>query len=147
MNATVEEMIVAIRDSSLDTKIYVGCDSKINRRKNRVTYATVVVLHWHGNQGGHILSQVETERVYGDARKPKARLMNELYRAVGLAGQLMDVVGDREFELHLDFNTDPRHKSNVCIKEATGYVLGMGMEPVFKPHAWAATSAGDRLAG
>jgi predicted RNase H-related nuclease YkuK (DUF458 family) len=147
MNATVEEMVDAIRSSSMDSKIYVGCDSKINRRKNRVTYAVVVVIHIHGNQGGHILSQIDNEHVYGDARKPKARLMGELYRAVGLAGQLMDAVGDREFELHLDFNTDPRHRSNICIKEATGYVLGMGMTPVYKPYSWAATSAADRLAG
>lgn len=147
MNATVEEMIDAIRSSSADTSIYVGCDSKINRRKNRVTYATVVVLHWDGNHGGHILSQVETESVFGDARKPKARLMKELYRAVGLASQLMDAVEDRPFELHLDFNVDPRYKSNICIKEATGYVLAMDMTPVFKPHAWAASSASDRLAG
>lgn len=138
----------AIRNSSKSTKVYVGCDSKINRRKNRVTYAVVVVLHWNGNNGGHILSQVETERVYGDAKKPKARLMNELYRAVALAGEVMEAVGDRDFELHLDFNTDERYKSNICVKEAAGFVLGMGLgEAVFKPHSWASTCAADRLAG
>lgn len=146
MDATIEEIREAIRNSSPETCIYVGCDSQINRRRNKVTYATVVILHWDGCRGGHILSQVETERVYGDERKPKARLMNELYRAVGLASEIMDAVGDRHFELHLDFNTDPRYKSNICLKEATGFVLGMGMgEPVFKPYSWAATSAADKL--
>jgi len=146
MNATIEEMKQAIRESSKTSKIYVGCDSQINRRKNKVTYAIVVVIHWDGKHGGHILSQIETERVYGEAKKPAARLRGELYRVTELALKLVEDVGDRDFELHFDFNQNPLHKSEVCVKEAAGYVMGLGLGPaVFKPDSWASTSAADRL--
>ena len=63
-----------------------------------------------------------------------------------LANEILDVVGDRHLEIHLDLNTDPNHKSNVALREATGLVFGMiGIEPKVKHESWAASTAADRL--
>jgi predicted RNase H-related nuclease YkuK (DUF458 family) len=74
------------------------------------------------------------------------RLVNEAYKAVDIASQIMDVVGDRHFELHLDLNSNPKYKSNTAVKEALGYVIGvLGFDAKLKPYAWASSTAADRL--
>ena len=51
-----------------------------------------------------------------------------------------------ELEVHADINTDPNFQSNVALKEAMGYILGMGFVFKAKPHAFASSScAGDGL--
>jgi predicted RNase H-related nuclease YkuK (DUF458 family) len=146
MNATVEEIQDAIRKSSPSTKIYVGCDSKIVMRGKRARFATVVVLHLDGRHGGKLFSIIDEEPIYGSPRTPKMRLLTEAYKAIDIASKIAEVVGDRHFEVHLDFNLSDQHKSNVAVKEATAYVLGtIGIQPKFKPHAFAASTAADKL--
>lgn len=72
--------------------------------------------------------------------------MNEVGYAVKAGIALADVIENRPFEIHLDLNPDPKHKSNCAVKEATGYVLGcFEMRPILKPDGFAATYAADRL--
>jgi len=150
MNATVEEIKEAIRNSTKTTSVYVGCDSKVaGRGKNKyVKFATVVILHIDSKHGGKLFSIIENEPLhqFKNFKSPKHRLMNEAYKAIGIACSVAEVVEDRPFEVHLDFNINAEHKSNTCVKEATGYVLGtLGFEPKYKPNAFAASTAGDRL--
>lgn len=146
MNATIEQIQQAIRESSLTTRVYVGCDSKISNKGRRAKYATVVVLHIDGKHGGKLFSIVEDEPLYGTPKSPKLRLMMEAQKALNIACQIADVVGDRQFEVHLDFNTSDQHKSHSAVKEASAYVLGtLGFRPKFKPQAFAASTAADKL--
>ena len=134
------EVIKAIQESSMATKVYVGADSK--RVKKKVVYVTVVVLHYDGNKGGKIFKEISVEPWYGNI---KGRLMNEVYKAIGVAYQLTDHLQGRPFEIHLDLNPDPKHKSNVAVKEAVGYVLGtFGFKPKLKPEAWCGSAVADR---
>lgn len=134
------EVIKAIQESSMATKVYVGADSK--RVKKKVVYVTVVVLHFDGNKGGKIFKEISVEPWYGNI---KGRLMNEVYKAIGVAYQLTDHLQGRAFEIHLDLNPDPKHKSNVAVKEAVGYVLGtFGFKPKLKPEAWCGSAVADR---
>lgn len=136
----IQEVITAIQGSTQSTKIYVGSDSK--RVKNKVVYVTVVVLHYDGSCGGRIFKEITVEPYYGSI---KQRLMNEVYKAIGVAYQLVDSLQGRAFEIHLDLNPDPKHKSNVAVKEAVGYVLGtFGFKPKLKPDAWAGSAVADR---
>lgn len=146
MNSTVENIKQAISTSSLTTKIYVGCDSKIIRKGKVAKFATVVVLHIDGKHGGKLFSIVDEEPLYGNAKSPKMRLLREAQKALDIACEIADVVGDRAFEVHLDFNVNEQHKSSSAVKEATAYVLGMlGFSPKFKPQAFAASTAADKL--
>lgn len=141
----IETLKEAIEASSPTTKVYVGCDSK-RYSDGRVKYATVVVLHIDGNHGCKMFSFIDNEIDYGKVTAPRMRLVNEAYKAVDIASQLVDSIGDRHFELHLDLNTDPKYKSNSAVKEALGYVLGvLGFEAKLKPHAWCASIGADKI--
>ena len=44
----------------------------------------------------------------------------------------------------LDINTNPNFKSNVALKEAMGYILGMGFAFKAKPEAFASSSCANK---
>lgn len=150
---TIEEKfadaIEAIKESSLSSSIYVGCDSqkfKIKGKKgnpDRVVakYSTVIIVHMDSKHGSKIFHNTITMPDYGNMRQ---RLMAEVGYAIETALAIVDHVGDRHFEVHLDLNSDPRHRSNVAVKEAIGYVTGtLGFPPKIKPDAFAATHCSD----
>lgn len=146
MELNIEEVKKAIHESSLETKIYIGSDSKVikTRKGRRVKYCTVVILHYDGKHGGKIFSDIRTENFYGDARAPKLRLLGEVQRCVEIGYEVLDAIGPRDFEVHLDLNTSPEHKSNLAVKEALGYVMGtLGVTAKLKPDAFAASTAAD----
>ena len=49
-----------------------------------------------------------------------------------------------EMEVHADINTDPQLKSNDALKEAMGYILGMGFAFKAKPEAYASSCCADK---
>lgn len=141
----IEEVKEYIRNSSKQSSIYIGCDSKRFGRKNKrfVAYACVVLIHLDSKHGAKMFSFKRIERDFGQLRQ---RMVNEAIFACEIGYEIKDVVGPRVFEIHLDINPDKRHASNVAIKEATGMVLGMfGETPKVKPEAFAASTAADKL--
>lgn len=145
-----EDMVAAatqaIAESSPESGVYIGCDSIRRKRhgKFHATYAVVVILHHDSKHGGKIFAHVETVPDYGSMRE---RLMNEVAYAVKAGWEIAEVVGNRPFQVHLDLNPDPKHKSSCAVREATGYVLGtFGFKPQLKPEGFAATYAADMFA-
>ena len=140
-----EEAKEAIRLSSPESSVYIGCDS-IRFKKHGVwhaRYATVIVVHRDSRHGCQIFYNAETLPDFGGL---KNRLLTEVNFAVMAATDIVDVLGDRHLEVHLDVNPNPKHKSNVAAKEAVGWVLGMGFDAKIKPEGWAATHAADHAA-
>lgn len=140
------EIREAIESSSEETAIYIGCDSKTfsKRRQHFAAYVIAIVLHIDGKSGGKLYKQVTIERDFGNIRQ---RLMNEVYMAGAIALDVVESIGERPFEVHLDINTDPEHKSSVCVKEATGFIMGtLGITPKLKPEAFAASTISDKYA-
>lgn len=140
-----DEIAKEIRASSKSTAIYIGCDSKVysDRSGRYIAFATVVIIHKDGSHGAKIYKQITTERFM----EMKQRLMKEVELAIDIGYKLLDDIGDRPFQIHLDVNPDPKYASSSCVKEATGYVLGMfGFKPKLKPEAWASSSVSDRWA-
>jgi uncharacterized protein len=135
----------AIIDSSESSKIYCGCDSIRYKKRGiwHAKYATVIIVHKDGRHGGRMFYNVVEMADYGSIRQ---RMMNEVMLAAQHALEIIDVVGDRHFELHVDINQSPTHKSNVALKEAAGYVRGtLGIEATFKPSGFASTHCADHL--
>lgn len=133
----------AIKRSHIYSTIYVGTDSK--RKNDLISYATVIIIHHESNKGATVFKKVETEPAYMAAKEGiRSRLMNEVYKAGTIACKVQEWVGDREFQVHLDINPNPKHKSSIVHKEAKGTILGyVGFEPLFKPDAFAASCAAD----
>lgn len=128
-----------IENSSDDTAIYVGCDSK--RKKKKLIYVTTIVVHHDSNRGATVFVKKDVERYIGVYPK----LQGEIYKAAEVATIIKDMVGTKKFEVHLDFNVNIKYQSNKLIPEATGAILGyVGIEPKFKPDAWAASTCADK---
>lgn len=145
MDDTFYEAKQAILDSSPESSVYIGCDS-IRYKKNgqwRAKYSTVIIVHKDSKHGCAIFPFAEDLPDYGNM---KQRLLNEVGYAVAAATEIIDVLGDRRMEVHLDLNPNPKHKSNVAIKEALGWVRGtLGLDALVKPNSWAATHAADHV--
>lgn len=112
-----------IRASSQETSVYVGCDSQI---KGSVTdFVLVIIVHHDSKHGAKIFHSHRKET----RRMPlRERLWQEVYMATEAAFQIVDAVGMRPMQIHLDLNTDEKHKSSLIVKEAIAYVRGSGFE-------------------
>jgi len=142
----LEDAKKAIAASSKESSVYIGSDS-IRFKKAGVWYArysTVVILHLDSKHGCKLFHSTETMRDYGSM---KQRLLTEVSYTVTLALELLEVIGERHLEVHLDLNANPRHKSNVAVKEALGFCHGSlpGVQVEIKPNGWAASSCADHL--
>jgi len=141
----IEEAKKAIIESSQSSSIYIGCDSIRFRKKKQwyAKYSTVIIVHRDTKKGGRIFHSSVDMPDYGNL---KQRLLMEVQLAVTTATEIIDVVGDRHFEIHLDINPNPNHKSSVAVKEALGWVKGsLGMDAKIKPDSFAATHAADHV--
>lgn len=145
----IEELRKFISEQSSDSKIYIGCDSFRHKKGGKwfASYTTVVVVHINGRNGCRVFGDITSEPDYDQKKnRPAMRLMNEVYKAVAMLEEIVDVIENREVELHLDINPDKKHGSSCVIEQAVGYVRGVaGIEPKVKPEGWAATHCADHF--
>ena len=138
-----------ISNSAVDSKIYIGADSE-RFKINKVwyaDYAVAIVVHINGKNGCKIFGEITRQVDYeSKPSRPALRLMNEVYLAQDIYSKLADVVGDRHCEIHLDINPQEKYGSSCVINQAIGYIRGTcNIDPVVKPHAFAASVCADRL--
>jgi len=146
----LEEVKSFIDKQSPESKVYIGCDSQRYKKYGEwvADYCLVVVVHINGKNGCKIFHEITTEKDYATGRKPKPnyRLMQECYKVSEMYLSLYDVLINREVQLHLDINPNPRYASNEVVQQAIGYIKGTcDISPEIKPAAWAATHAADHL--
>lgn len=140
----LEDAKRAIEASSKESSIYVGCDS-IRYKQNGAwwaSYCVVIIIHKDSKHGCNIFHKTEKHRDYGNL---KQRLLTEVQLAVDTVIEIIDCVGDRHIEIHMDINPDVKHKSSVAVKESLSWARGLGVETKIKPDAFAATHAADHL--
>jgi uncharacterized protein len=147
-SALVEEIRCFLSTVSSESRVYIGCDS--SRKKNAqaewyATYSTAVVVHIDNRHGCRVFCDSETMIDYDQkADRPAMRMMNEAMKAVEAYQQLEDLLIERDVEVHLDVNADPKHGSNCALSMTKGYVSGMlGIPVKVKPDAFAASYAAD----
>ena len=77
----------------------------------------------------------------------KERMILEVGKSVEVAYSLCNLLDKYkvELEVHADINTDPSFKSNTALREAMGYILGMGFVFKAKPDAFASSSCADKM--
>lgn len=139
----IEQAKAAILESSEQSSIYIGCDS-IRFHKNEQWYAkysTVVIVHMDSKHGCKLFHESIDMPDYGNL---KQRLLMEVQMAVSVATEIIEIIGNRHMEIHLDINPNPKHKSSIAVKEALGWVKGsLGLDAKIKPSSFAATHAAD----
>ena len=140
-----QDAIIAIQNSSENSSIYVGADS-IRFKKNDIwfaKYTTVIIVHLDSKHGAKVFHQTSVMPDYGNLRQ---RLMTEVQHAIEAASSIVDYIGKRSLAIHLDINSDPKHKSNIVVTEALGWVKGsLNIEAEIKPNSWAATHCADHF--
>ena len=137
----VEKTIVRETKAGHRLKVCIGTDSQ--KRGAVIEFATVIVFLREKKGGFMYISNYRTEQ----AMHLKERMITEVARSVDIAYKLCDLL-DRynvELEVHADINTDPSFESNVALKEAMGYIVGMGFQFKAKPDAFASSSCADKM--
>ena len=126
--------------------MYIGADSQ-RVRKKKVRFAVVVAIHYNNNNGAKLFYDITYEKIKDDnLSRPFMRMMAEVNKVSELYLQLEDVLIERDFEIHLDISEKENAGSNVAHGYAKGMIWGTaGVEPVFKPEAWASSCAADKF--
>ncbi len=145
----LQEVKEFISNQSPQTKVYIGCDSEriLIGEKWYADYILAIVVHIDGKHGCKLFGEVVRERDFDQKQnRPRMRLMNEVYKVSDLYLRLVDVIIDREVEVHLDINPNELYGSSCVINEAIGYIRGTcNVIPMIKPKAFAASYAADRF--
>jgi len=128
-------------------KVYLGGDSQVFKKKGLwfAKFTCVFIVHIKDKHGGKIFHYSDVEQIFDkNKNKPRMRLMTEVRKIVDMYIDFGELLEDREVEIHLDINSNHKHNSNLVMKEAIGYVMGMtNIQAKVKPDAWAAAHAGD----
>ncbi|MFZ1559194.1 MAG: ribonuclease H-like YkuK family protein [Saprospiraceae bacterium] len=140
LEETVENAIIKEIELGHRLKICIGSDSQV---KGKITeFATVIVFLREKKGGFMYFSDEKTIQ----RMSLKERMIREVSSSVQLAYSLCPLLDKYhvELEVHADINTDPGFKSNVALKDAMGYILGMGFVFKAKPEAFASSCCADR---
>ena len=139
----IEEVEAAIERETLlgnKLKVCIGTDSQV---KGTVTYfATVIVFLREGKGGFMFIHNDKTFHKYSI----KERMLVEVAKSIEIAYELCDLFIEHQvdMEVHADINTNPQFKSNDALREAMGYILGMGFAFKAKPEAFASSCCADK---
>ena len=137
----VEETIKRETAEGVKLKVCIGSDSQVYNEG--IDFATVIVF-LREKRGGFMY--ILNERVNHTNMSLKERMITEVSKSVDIAYKLCNVLDQYhiELEVHADINTDPTFKSNVALKEAMGYIMGMGYTFKAKPDAFASSCCADK---
>jgi uncharacterized protein len=122
-------------------KVCIGTDSQVKGRETE--FATVVVFLREGHGGFMFIHNEKTLLQYSI----KERMLVEVAKSIEIAYELCNLftLYEIDMEVHADINTNPHFKSNDALKEAMGYILGMGFAFKAKPEAFASSSCANRV--
>lgn len=140
----LQEVINYINTQSPQSEVYVGGDSDVYRYNDEqwILFIVIIGVHIDGCKGVKLFKQAEWVRDY--SKSMRQRLITEVSMIVSIAGNIMDKIGKRNFEIHLDINSNSKYASSSVLKEAIGYVKGtLGVDAKVKPESVFASNVAD----
>jgi predicted RNase H-related nuclease YkuK (DUF458 family) len=122
-------------------KVCIGTDSQVKGQETE--FATVIVFLREGHGGFMFIHNEKTRQQFAI----KERMLVEVAKSIEIAYELCNLftIYDVDMEVHADINTNPHFKSNDALKEAMGYILGMGFAFKAKPEAFASSSCANKV--
>lgn len=122
-------------------KVCIGTDSQV--KGSETEFATVIVFLREGHGGFMFIHNEKTTQHYSI----KERMLVEVAKSIEIAYELCGLFNeyDVDMEVHADINTNPHFKSNDALREAMGYILGMGFAFKAKPEAFASSSCANKV--
>ena len=137
----VRNVILHEKECGNELKVCIGTDSQVKGKETE--FATVIVFVRKGKGGFMYIHNEITLQKMGI----KERMLNEVSKSIDIAYTLcrLFTLYNIEMEVHADINTDPNFKSHDALKEAMGYIMGMGFAFRAKPHAFASSSCANKI--
>ena len=137
----VNKVLIREREMGHELKVCIGTDSQV---KSKVTeFATVIVFIRKGKGGFmYIHNEITQQKM-----SIKQRMLMEVGKSIDVAYALCNIFSryNVDMEVHADINTNPNFKSNDALKEAMGYIVGMGFAFKAKPEAFASSSCANKV--
>ena len=137
----VENAIRRESDKGYRLKVCIGTDSQVKGQETE--FATVIVFLREGHGGFMFIHNEKTRQQF----TIKERMLTEVAKSIEIAYELSNLFTtyDVDMEVHADINTNPQFKSNDALREAMGYILGMGFAFKAKPEAFASSSCANKV--
>ena len=137
----VENAIKREIEKGFRLKVCIGTDSQVKGQETE--FATVIVLLREGHGGFMFIHNEKTRQRF----TIKERMLMEVAKSIEIAYELCNLftLYNVDMEVHADINTNPHFKSNDALKEAMGYILGMGFAFKAKPEAFASSSCANKI--
>ncbi len=137
----VADAIIKESAKGIKLKVCIGTDSQVKGADTE--FATVIVFLREHNGGFMYIHNEKTKTKY----HIKERMLVEVAKSIEIAYELCDLFIEHqvEMEVHADINTNPQFKSNDALREAMGYILGMGFAFKAKPEAFASSCCADKV--
>src|ERR1051325_7157097 len=137
----VEQAIIRETEKGFKLKVCIGTDSQVY--SSEAEFATVIVFLREKHGGFMFIHNERSRKVYS----VKERMLVEVAMSIEIAYELCDLFNkyDVDMEVHADINTNPQFKSNEALREAMGYILGMGFAFKAKPEAFASSSCANKV--
>ena len=137
----VTNVLMRERRAGHEMKVCIGTDSQVKSKETE--FATVIVFIRKG-KGGFMYIHNETTR---QRMSIKQRMLMEVNKSIEVAYALCNIFSrySVDMEVHADINTNPNFKSNDALKEAMGYIVGMGFAFKAKPEAFASSNCANKV--
>ena len=137
----VENAIKRETSKGFRLKVCIGTDSQVKGQDTE--FATVIVFLREGHGGFMFIHNERTRQKF----TIKERMLLEVAKSIEIAYELCNLftIYNVEMEVHADINTNPHFKSNDALKEAMGYILGMGFAFKAKPEAFASSICANKI--
>ncbi len=137
----VKNAILRETQKGFHLKVCIGTDSQVKGAETE--FATVIVFLREGHGGFMFIHNEKTRKQFSI----KERMLVEVAKSIEIAYELCDLFTryDVDMEVHADINTNPQFKSNEALREAMGYILGMGFAFKAKPEAFASSSCANKV--
>ena len=137
----VRATILREKEMGHQLKVCIGTDSQVKGKETE--FATVIVFIRKGKGGFMYISNETTLQ----KMSIKQRMLTEVAKSIDVAYALCKIFTAYgvDMEVHADINTNPNFKSNDALKEAMGYVMGMGFAFKAKPEAFASSSCANKI--
>jgi predicted RNase H-related nuclease YkuK (DUF458 family) len=137
----IRSVIVKEKQLGHALKVCIGTDSQVKGKET--AFATVIVFIRQGKGGFmYIRSEITSQKM-----TIKQRMLKEVAMSIDIAYHLcrLFTLYNVDMEVHADINTNPAFKSNDALKDAMGYILGMGFAFKAKPDAFASSSCANKI--
>jgi uncharacterized protein len=137
----VTNVLMRERETGHELKVCIGTDSQVKGKETE--FATVIVFIRKGKGGFmYIHNEVTKQKM-----SIKQRMLTEVGKSIEVAYALCNIFSRFrvDMEVHADINTNPNFKSNDALKEAMGYIVGMGFAFKAKPDAFASSSCANKV--